>query len=106
MVLLFMVKNKNKKNQSKLGIITLDSAVPKNHIARYVVKFVDEYFDLLQFPEKTKKGVMPFYFVTGISVSSVPMGTGRYFPDVNSRNMPDGSSLDKKVILTFSAYSV
>ena len=56
MVLLFMVKNKNKKNQSKLGIITLDSAVPKNHIARYVVKFVDEYFDLLQFPEKTKKG--------------------------------------------------
>ena len=55
MELSFVVKNKNKENQSKLGIVTLDSAVPKNHISRFVVKFVDEYYDLLQIPKKNKK---------------------------------------------------
>ncbi|WP_297980870.1 transposase [uncultured Methanobrevibacter sp.] len=50
-----MVKNNNYENQSKLGIVTLDSAVPKNHIARYVVKFIDECYDFLQIPKKNKK---------------------------------------------------
>ena len=55
MELLFVVKNKNNKNQSKLSIVTLESLVQKDHIARYVVKFIDESYDLLQIGEKNKK---------------------------------------------------
>ena len=36
-----MVKRKFDKNQTKLGIKTLDWNVPKDHISRFVVDFID-----------------------------------------------------------------
>ena len=39
-----MVKRKMNKNQSKLGIVTLDSNIPKDHISRFVVDFIDEVY--------------------------------------------------------------
>ena len=39
-----MVKRKLNKNQTKLGIKTLDWNVPANHISRFVVEFVEEVF--------------------------------------------------------------
>lgn len=55
MVLLFMVKRKNGRNQSKLGIKTLDFNVPKDHISRFVVEFIEEAFPLLEIKEPNKK---------------------------------------------------
>ena len=39
-----MVKRKFDKNQAKLGIKTLDWNVPKDHISRFVVEFIDDVF--------------------------------------------------------------
>ena len=43
-----MVKRKFDKNQAKLGIKTLDWNVPKDHISRFVVEFIDEVFQGFQ----------------------------------------------------------
>ena len=51
----FMVKRKLNKNQTKLGIRTLDWNVPTNHISRFVVEFVEEVFPLLNIKEPKKK---------------------------------------------------
>ena len=50
-----MVKRKLNKNQTKLGIRTLDWNVPTNHISRFVVEFVEEVFPLLNIKEHKKK---------------------------------------------------
>ena len=50
-----MVKRKLNKNQTKLGIKTLDWNVPENHISRFVVEFVEEVFPLLNIKEPKKK---------------------------------------------------
>ena len=54
-MLFFMVKRKFDKNQAKLGIKTLDWNVPKDHISRFVVEFIDEVFPLLEIKEPKKK---------------------------------------------------
>ena len=43
-----MVQRKIDKNQSKLGIVTLDSNIPKDHISRFVVEFIEEVFPILE----------------------------------------------------------
>ena len=50
-----MVKRKFDKNQSKLGIKTLDWNIPKNHISRFVVDFIEDVFPLLEIGEPKKK---------------------------------------------------
>ena len=50
-----MVKRKFDRNQTKLGIKTLDWNVPENHISRFVVEFVEEVFPLLNIKEPKKK---------------------------------------------------
>ncbi|MEE3489838.1 MAG: transposase [Methanobrevibacter sp.] len=50
-----MVKRKFDKNQAKLGIKTIDWNVPKDHISRFVVEFIDEVFPLLEIKEPKKK---------------------------------------------------
>lgn len=50
-----MVKRKINKNQTKLGIKTLDFNIPKDHISRFVVEFVEEAFPLLEIPKSKKK---------------------------------------------------
>ena len=50
-----MVKRKLNKNQTKLGIKTLDWNVPANHISRFVVEFIEEVFPLLNIKEPKKK---------------------------------------------------
>ena len=50
-----MVKRKIDKNQSKLGIVTLDSNIPKDHISRFVVDFIDEVYPMLNIEEPKKK---------------------------------------------------
>ena len=50
-----MVKRKLNKNQTKLGIKTLDWNVPANHISRFVVEFIEEVFPLLNIKESKKK---------------------------------------------------
>ena len=50
-----MVKRKLNKNQTKLGINTLDWNVLANHISRFVVEFVEEVFPLLNIKEPEKK---------------------------------------------------
>lgn len=50
-----MVKRKLNKNQTKLGIKTLDWNVPANHVSRFVVEFVEEVFPLLNIKEPKKK---------------------------------------------------
>ena len=48
------------KNQSKLGIITLDSNILKDHISRFVVDFIEEVYPMLNIKEsKKKKGREP-----------------------------------------------
>ena len=42
-----MVKKDFDGNQSKWGIVTLDSNIPSDHISRFVVKFVEENYDCL-----------------------------------------------------------
>ena len=54
-MLLFMVKRKFDKNQSKLGIKTLDWNIPKDHISRFVVDFIEDVFPLLEIDEPKKK---------------------------------------------------
>ena len=49
-----MVKRKFDRNQTKLGIKTLDWNVPENHISRFVVEFVEEVFPLLNIKESKK----------------------------------------------------
>ena len=56
-MLLFMVKRNFDKNQSKLGIKTLDWNVPKDHISRFVVDFIGDVFPRLGIDgPKKKKG--------------------------------------------------
>ena len=55
MVLLFIVKRNFAKEQSKLGIRTLDYDVPGNHISRFVVDFIEEVFPILNIKEPKKK---------------------------------------------------
>ena len=55
LVLLFMVKRNFTKEQSKLGIRTLDYDVPGNHISRFVVDFIEEVFPILNIKEPKKK---------------------------------------------------
>ena len=50
-----MVKRKFDKNQSKLGIKTLDWNIPKDHISRFVVDFIEDVFPLLEIGEPKKK---------------------------------------------------
>ena len=50
-----MVKRKFDKNQTKLGIKTLDWNVPKDHISRFVVDFIEDVFPLLEIDETKKK---------------------------------------------------
>ena len=50
-----MVKRKFDKNQTKLGIKTLDWNVPKDHISRFVVDFIEDVFPLLEIDEPKKK---------------------------------------------------
>ena len=52
-----MVKRKFDKNQSKLGIKTLDWNVQNDYIPRFVVDFIEDGFLLLEIDElKKKKG--------------------------------------------------
>ena len=50
-----MVKRKFDKNQTKLGIKTLDWNVPKDHISRFVVDFIEDVFPILEIDEPKKK---------------------------------------------------
>ena len=50
-----MVQRKIDKNQSKLGIITLDMNIPKDHISRFVVDFIEEVYPMLNIKESKKK---------------------------------------------------
>ncbi|WP_458405716.1 transposase [Methanobrevibacter sp.] len=59
-----MVSKKINKNQAELGIRTHDFNVPKNHISRFVVDFIEECFPILGIKENKKnkkKGGRPFY---------------------------------------------
>ena len=49
-----MVKRKFNKNQTKLGIKTLDWNVPKDHISRFVVDFIEDVFPILEIDEPKK----------------------------------------------------
>ena len=53
--LCFIVKRKINKNYSKLGIVTLDSNIPKEHISRFVVDFIEEVYPMLNIKESKKK---------------------------------------------------
>ena len=50
-----MVKKSFDVDQSKLGIVTLDSNIPSDHISRFVVDFVEEVYDDLGIVEDAKK---------------------------------------------------
>lgn len=50
-----MVQRKIDKNQSKLGIITLDMNIPKDHISRFVVDFIEEFYPSLNIKKPKKK---------------------------------------------------
>lgn len=50
-----MVKKDFDVNQSKLGIVTLDSNIPSDHISRFVVDFVEEVYDDLGIVDDDKK---------------------------------------------------
>ena len=50
-----MVERKLEKNGAKLGIKTLNWNVSANQISRFVVKFVVEFFQLLNSKETKKK---------------------------------------------------
>ena len=50
-----MVKKINRDEQVKLGIKTDDFNVPKDHIACFVVDFINEYFPILNIKESDKK---------------------------------------------------
>ena len=50
-----MVKKINREKQVKLSIKTDGFNLPKDHIARFVVDFIDEYFPILNIKESNKK---------------------------------------------------
>lgn len=50
-----MVKRIPEEEQMKLGIRSLDFNIPDNHISRFVVDFIDEYYPILGIKEKKKK---------------------------------------------------
>lgn len=58
---LFMVSKKVIKNQAELGIRTYDFNVPENHISRFVVDFIEEFYPILGIKENKKKGGRPSY---------------------------------------------
>ena len=58
---LFMVMKKIDKNQAKLGIKTYDYNVPKDHISRFVVEFIEEVYPILEIKENKKKRGRPSY---------------------------------------------
>ena len=47
MCCLFMVRNSMEKNQTKLIVRTNDYNVPRDHIARFLVDFMEESFKKL-----------------------------------------------------------
>lgn len=65
MVLFFIVKIKFDKNQTKLGVTTLDYNVPKDYISYFVIEFIEEVFPILEIKEpKKKKGKDPHSVVS------------------------------------------
>ena len=59
-----MVKRKNDRNQTKLGIVTLDSNIPKDHISRFVVDFIEEVYLMLNIKEpKKRKDATPYLLI-------------------------------------------
>ena len=59
-----MVKRETIKEQSKLGIKTLDCNVPRDYISRFVVDFIEEVFPMLNIEEpKKKKEGTPFLLI-------------------------------------------
>lgn len=56
-----MVMKEIDKNQSKLEIRTHDFNVPKDHISRFVVEFIEECYPKLEIKENTKKNCRPSY---------------------------------------------
>lgn len=50
-----MVKKSLDVNQAKLSIVTLDSNIPKDHISRFVVGFIEDVYDDLDIDEQDKK---------------------------------------------------
>ena len=58
---LFMVIKNIDKNQTELGIRTHDFNVPKDHISRFVVDFIEEYYPNLGIVENNEKGGRPSY---------------------------------------------
>ena len=49
------------KNQAELGIRTYDYNVPKDHISRFVVDFIEEVYPILEIKENKKKRGRPSY---------------------------------------------
>ena len=58
---LFMSMKKINKNQAELGIRTYDFNVPKDHISRFVVDFIEEVYPILGIKENKKKRGRPSY---------------------------------------------
>ena len=56
-----MAMKKIDKNQAKLGIKTYDYNVPKDHISRFVVEFIEEVYPILEIKENKKKRGRPSY---------------------------------------------
>lgn len=50
-----MVKKKIIKNQTHFGLVKLDYNIPEDHISRFLVEFVEEYYDFLKIPDDDKK---------------------------------------------------
>lgn len=49
------LKEKNDKNQTKLGIVTLDSNILKGYISRFVVDFIEDVYLMFNVEEPKKK---------------------------------------------------
>ena len=58
---LFMAIKKIDKNQAELGIRTYDYNVPKDHISRFVVDFIEDVYPILEIKENKKKKGRPSY---------------------------------------------
>ena len=56
-----MVMKEIDKNQSKLEIRIHDFNVPRDHISRFVVDFIEECYPKLGIKENTKKNCRPSY---------------------------------------------
>ena len=56
-----MVKRYSDEEQVKMGIRCNDFNVPKDHISRFIVEFVDFYYPTLGVGEKAKNGFPPKY---------------------------------------------